>query len=76
MTKFSVYYTGNSAADAALDEGDEDEYCFPCLVCLQPAIKFISPFFVCAALHPKYPGYSCTCHKWNLFLGHSSLSGL
>ena len=76
MTKFSVYYTGNSAADAALDEGDEDEDYFPCLVCLQPAIKFISPFFVCAALHPKYPGYIWMLQKWHLFLGHSSPSGL
>ena len=76
MTEFSVYFTGNRASDAALDEEDENEDCFPCLVFMQPAIKSISPLFLCAALHSKYPGCILMFHKCHLFLGNISLSGL
>ena len=69
-------FPGNRAAYVALDEGDEDEDCCSSLVFLQPTIKSIPPLFSCVKPHPKYPGYSCTCHKWHLFLGNISLSGL
>ena len=76
LTVFSGYLTGNHATDATCDKEDEDEYCCCCLVCLQPTMKFISPLFFCAELHPKYPGCSWTLHKCHLFLGHRSPSGV
>ena len=38
LGKLSGYFTGNCAADAAHDKEYEAEYCYCCLVCLQPAM--------------------------------------
>ena len=43
---------------------------------MQPAMEFISPLFLCAALHQKYPSYIWALQKWDLFLGHSPPYGL
>ena len=43
--EFSSYFIGNNAADAAHDKEYEDEEFSCCLVCLQPAMEFISPLF-------------------------------
>ena len=72
MTEFSGYFAGNHAADVNCDKGDEHEDCCCCLVCLQPAMEFISILFLYVALHPKYPGCSWTLQTWNfsLFIAH------
>ena len=43
--EFSGYLTGNRAADADRDKDGEAYYCCCYLVCLKPAMDFISPFF-------------------------------
>ena len=45
LAEFTGYFTGNRAADAACDEEDKTAYCWYCLVCMQPKMEYISPFF-------------------------------